>query len=484
MKFILPLVFAALLCAPALEAQAVAIRSKGNPIAPHIFAADPSAHVWPQDPDTLWIYSSHDHAGTNHYDSMTGYHAFSTKDLVNWTDHGQILSLDKVPWAASHAWAPDAVYHQGKYYLLYPMKEKRTGVFMVGLGVSDRPEGPFKDQGFIEGSEWGQDPAAFVDDDGQVYLFWGHDYLMYGAKLSNDLRRVLPGTKVNLSSQLKDSYEGPWLNKIGGKYYLSYASIEGRRWPETLSYATAEHPLGPYTSKGLYLGKFGMQSETVHGAIVKFKGRWLSIYHSSWGSGGNSENRSLMAEFLTINEDGSWQMTTPTSTGVSGGKTPSSRILLEAESAEDAGGKLICVVPKSALPGFSGRGYVEGFHVSKENAEAFYAVERDCPSCVKRASVGSVTVLAQVAHDQDYQLKLRYSADQDTRLHVFVNRVLIKGVVGNSNELWAKATGGNFDMYDLGPVRLKAGDNEIKIHTRDNRDLRLDAVELIPIYSR
>lgn len=460
------------------------IRSKGNPIAAHIFVADPSAHVWPNDPSTLWVYTSHDHAGTNHYDTMTGYHAFSTQDLVNWTDHGQILSIENVPWAASHAWAPDAVYHNGHYYLVYPMKDRTTGVFMVGLGVSDRPEGPFKDTGCITGSEWGQDPSIFIDDDGQPYLFWGHDYLIHGARLSPDLRSVVPGSTVNLTAQLKDSFEGPWVNKINGRYYLSYASIPNRRWPETLSYAIGDKPLGPYESKGEYLGKFGLQSDTVHGAVVKFKDRWIAFYHSSWESGGASETRSLMAEFLEIGSDGLWKPLTPTSTGIAGGKPPTTRIWLEAENGRDAGGDLIATNVGASVPGFSGRGYVEGFPVRKENATAYFAAEQDCPSCVKRASVGSVTVLAQVAHDQDYRLKVRYSAAQNTRLHVFVNRVLIRGLAANPNEVWTKATGDAFELFDLGVVRLKAGDNTIRLHTRDNLDLRIDAFELTPIYER
>ncbi len=459
------------------------VRSKGNPIAPHIFLADPAAHVWPNDPDTLWLYTSHDHAGTNHYDTMTGYHVLSTRDLVNWTDHGQVLNIDNVPWAASQAWAPDAAFHNGKYYLIYPMKEKKTGVFMVGLGISDRPEGPFKDMGFIEGSDWGQDPAILIDD-GQPYLFWGHDHLIYGAKLSDDLTRVLPDTTIDLTSQLPHAFEGPWVNRINGKYYLSYAALKDRKWPETLMYAVADHPLGPYTYKGEYLGTFGMQSDTVHGALVRFKDRWVSFYHSAWGSAGNSENRSIMAEFLTINRDGSWQPMQPSSTGVSGGKPSASLIWLEAESADAAGGKLVATQTAAAVPGFSGRGYVTGFPVEPEHAAAYYAVQKSCPNCVKRASPGSVTVLAQVAHDQDYRLKVRYSADQDTRLHVFVNREIIKANAATWNDVWAMATGQKFETFDLGIVRLKAGDNHIQLHTRDNADIRLDAFELTPLYPR
>lgn len=92
--------------------------------------------------------------------------------------------------------------------------------------------------------------------------------------------------------------------------------------------------------------------------------------------------------------------------------------------------------------------------------------------------------MVQVGQDQDYRLKMRYSADQETRLHVFVNRVLIKGLAANANEVRCAATGEKFSDYDFGIVKLKAGDNYIRVYTRDNSDLRVDAFELTPQYSR
>ena len=86
-----------------------------NPLFPHLYTADPSAHVWKNDPNTLWIYASHDVPGTNHHATMFDYHVFSTIDLKTWTDHGRVLSVDDVSWAISHAWAIDAVIWKGTY---------------------------------------------------------------------------------------------------------------------------------------------------------------------------------------------------------------------------------------------------------------------------------------------------------------------------------------------------------------------------------
>jgi hypothetical protein len=104
---------------------------------------------------------------------MVSYHVFSTKDCVNWTDHGRVFDLADAKWAASHMWAIDATYRHGKYYLVYCAVAAADGIFRTGIAVSDRPEGPFTDLGPVKGVDWGQDPALYVDDNDVPWLFWG-----------------------------------------------------------------------------------------------------------------------------------------------------------------------------------------------------------------------------------------------------------------------------------------------------------------------
>lgn len=88
------------------------------------------------------------------------------------TDHGVALALEDIPWAGKQLWAPDAATKNGKYYLYYPARDKE-GIFRIGVAVSDVPEGPFKPEPKpIEGS-YSIDPASFVDDDGEAYLYFG-----------------------------------------------------------------------------------------------------------------------------------------------------------------------------------------------------------------------------------------------------------------------------------------------------------------------
>ena len=102
---------------------------KGNPLISHVSSADPDAHVWD---DTVWVYTSTDgnlreHGYTDSdpwtYAYMDGYQVFSTKDMINWEDHGEIFHSRNVPWGGQGwMWAPGAARKNGIYYLYYPHK--------------------------------------------------------------------------------------------------------------------------------------------------------------------------------------------------------------------------------------------------------------------------------------------------------------------------------------------------------------------------
>src|SRR5690348_7171890 len=98
------------------------------------FAADPSARVFH---GRLYVYPSHDLAGSKDWD-MFDWHVFSTDDMVHWKDHGVIFSLKDITWANQHAWAPDCIERNGKYYCYFPADDQ------IGVAVSGSPTGPFK----------------------------------------------------------------------------------------------------------------------------------------------------------------------------------------------------------------------------------------------------------------------------------------------------------------------------------------------------
>ena len=47
---------------------------------------------------------------------MNEWRVYSTKDMVNWTDHGSPLDLSSFSWADDRAWAAQTIERNGKYY--------------------------------------------------------------------------------------------------------------------------------------------------------------------------------------------------------------------------------------------------------------------------------------------------------------------------------------------------------------------------------
>lgn len=103
------------------------------------------------------------------------------------------------------------------------------------------------------------------------------------------------------------------------------------QWPEELYYAMSKNPLGPFTFKGKYVPAIKDHAGTYHGSIIQFKNKWIAFYHSKILSG-NAYCRSLMADWLHYNPDGTIIPIQPSKEGISNGVTPKCKILLEAES--------------------------------------------------------------------------------------------------------------------------------------------------------
>ncbi len=234
------------------------------------YQADPSARVFH---GRLYVYPSHDLAGSKDWD-MVDWHAFSTEDMVHWTDHGVIFSLTEITWADKHAWAPDCIERNGKYYFYFPADDQ------IGVAVADSPTGPFKDAlgkpliGRMEGGIRSIDPNVFIDDDGQAYLYFGNSHGRVGVvKLKRDM--VTRDGPIQVL-ELHNFHEGIWVHKRNGLYYFSYPSDRGDLVANLMEYSIAKSPTGPFEYKGVILDN---RSRNVHGSITQFKGQWWLFYH-------------------------------------------------------------------------------------------------------------------------------------------------------------------------------------------------------------
>lgn len=283
-----------------------------NPFITAIYTADPSAHVWKD--GRLYVYPSHDIDPPRGCDRMDRYHVFSTTDMVNWTDHGEILNSSQVPWGRKDGgfmWAPDCAYKNGKYYFYFPHPsgDDWNNTWKVGVAVSMHPDRDFKEVGYIKdlGDAHAMiDPCVFVDDDGQAYFYYGGGGRCVGARLKDNMVEL--AEPLRPMEGLRDFHEATWVHKRGDMYYLSYADNSydkvAKRGANRMLYATSKNPLGPWEYRGVVLEATGC--DTNHGSIVEYKGEWFLFYHNQKLS--NRGNlRSICVDRLHYNADGTIQ---------------------------------------------------------------------------------------------------------------------------------------------------------------------------------
>ncbi len=278
-----------------------------NPITNLAFTADPSAHVFN---GRLYVYPSHDRNDAKEFD-MTDYHVYSTDDLQNWQDHGVVLDLKDIPWAKKHLWAPDCAFRDGTYYFYFPVNPQTGGGSVVGVATSASPTGPFKDSGQPIAGIGGIDPAVFVDDDGQAYIYWAGAGPQ-AARLKPNMTE-LDGPPLKLQG-VEHFFEGPWMFKRNGVYYFTYPAVmeggSGRggsgQW---FDYATSDKPLGPFTYRG-HFSRSGDSGGNIHGSQVEWQGKWYCFYHDFSTSVGDKKRgfkRAMKMDEMGFDPDGSIQ---------------------------------------------------------------------------------------------------------------------------------------------------------------------------------
>lgn len=295
-----------------LGGQLVDNASAANPLIMDQFTADPTARVFE---GRVYVYPSHDipHSpgkGRNNWFVMEDYHVFSSANLTDWTDHGVILNQTNVPWLTRRAydmWAPDCVSKDGKYYFYFPAGGR------IGVAIADKPFGPFTPEPKpIEGAR-GIDPCVFLDRDGAAYLYYSMNRI-FAARLKDNMLELAsePVTITNLPQ--RGLIEGPFVFERKGIYYLTYPHVQNGI--ERLEYATAAHPLGPFTWKGVILDESASGCWTVHHSIVEYQGQWYLFYHDKDLSPKFDKNRAIRADKLFFNDDGTIKKVIPTLRGV------------------------------------------------------------------------------------------------------------------------------------------------------------------------
>lgn len=334
---------AALLGALSLSAHAA------NPIVPGWYA-DPEIRIYG---NRFWIYPTYsDHFGKpiqsraftpeqqrmraqsdliwEPYLKQTFINAFSSPDLVNWTRHDQVLDVENVAWAAYAVWAPSSIEHRGKYYLFFGANDIKSDAQTGGIGVavSDRPEGPFKDalgRPLIDRIHHGAQPIdqmVFKDDDGEVYMYYGGWKHANVVKLAPDLLSVVPfpdGVTYKEITPDPAYVEGSFMVKRKGVYYFMWSEGGWTRPDYRVAYAMSSSPFGPFKRIGTILQQDSrIANGAGHHSVVNIPGTddWYIAYHRRPLGDKDGHHREMAIEHMYFNADGTIKPVVMTTEGV------------------------------------------------------------------------------------------------------------------------------------------------------------------------
>ncbi len=343
-----------------------------NPLIGHKFGADGFGFVHN---GRVYMYMTNDTQGyapdpvtgispAINYGSINQITLISSDDLVNWTDHGeiQVAGPSGVAPFTSNSWAPGmakkVVDGKEKFFLYYANGGGSSNVI-----TGESPLGPWTSErtstlinGSTPGAEavaWKFDPAPFVDDDGQPYLYFGGGpaaTTMPAAERFNNPKNIraielgadmvsTQGTAAVVDAPV--AFEAGHVFKRQGKYYFSYSShfggsdfggsqtpLPGYPGGGQIGYMISDDPMS--WPKETYAGVlFPNQSQFFgagtggnnHQSAFEFEGRYYFTYHAPTLNkriNGNTTQgyRSPHIQELAFNPDGTIQQVVGTYAGV------------------------------------------------------------------------------------------------------------------------------------------------------------------------
>jgi beta-xylosidase len=273
-----------LLSSGSLFAQEQDAERAGNPVFEGWYA-DPEGTVFG---DQYWIFPTFSAA----YAEQVHMDAFSSPNLVDWTKHKQIIDTAAVAWADSAMWAPSIIQKDDKYFLFFAANDIQSNQQHggIGVGVADKPGGPYKDylgKPLLDTFHNGAQPIdqfVFQDKDGQYYMIyggWGHCNI---AKLKDDFTGFKPYEDGTTFKEITpEGYvEGSFMFIRNGKYYFMW-SEGGWGGPNyQVAYAIADSPFGPFERIGVVLKQdSSVATGAGHHSLIKVpeEDEWYIVYH-------------------------------------------------------------------------------------------------------------------------------------------------------------------------------------------------------------
>lgn len=315
------------------------------------FIPDGEPYVF-EDPDKpgeyrVYIYGSHDILVKNYCGRDQVVWSASVNDLTHWRYDGVIFELKKdgadnlihQDGVGEVLYAPDVAMKKGPdgkpEYYLYPNVQGERGNIVA---KSNRPDGPFVACNWnpenlrLAVGPFGFDPAAFVDDDGRAYGYWGFGHSFAAELDPATMATVKPGTEIvqNMIPGFEDDnhykfFEASSIRKIKDKYVFVYSRFTANGENEmptsnyTLAYCFSNSPLGPWTYGGTIIDGRALERNAegkmvatacpygnTHGSICEINGKWWVFYHRQAGTCEYSRQATVAPIDVTVieGEDG------------------------------------------------------------------------------------------------------------------------------------------------------------------------------------
>jgi len=239
---------------------------------------------------------------------------YSSADLRDWAFENWPVKASELPENCPYKnrfWAPEIHRIGGKFYLVFTADNWIKGEYnppgtwgtagYAFIGVADKVTGPYEHITYVDGGTC--DMTLFGDTDGQVYAIKPKcDVFIQKIDLSRLAEGVVrfmgpetraiacPNDDIGLPTS-PEYLEGPWMERIGGRYYLFYAEIyKNKDYPDLLGYRTgvayADRVAGPYKKDSRGQVFFGGHLAVFDGPDG---GKWFSY---RWEK--DSHNRGLL----------------------------------------------------------------------------------------------------------------------------------------------------------------------------------------------
>src|SRR5215216_4755812 len=271
-----------------------------------------------------------------------GFKAWTSADLVHWTDIGYVYQRKADSWGESDFWAPEVVFSNGTYLMHYSARWNKNQSLRIGVATADAPQGPFQDVFNRPRFDLGYaaiDGHVFFDEDGRSYFYYArdcsenildgrHESHLYVAELNDDLvsfkNEPIIIAKPEQEWELRSGpewlwNEGPFVLKHNRKYYLMYSAnfYAGRDY--SVGYAVAEHPTGPFlkaSNNPVLFSPIPEISGPGHNSVTTSPNgqELIIVYHIHTDPQKPSGDRQVCIDRMGFHDDGTLYVTGPTFT--------------------------------------------------------------------------------------------------------------------------------------------------------------------------